>query len=130
MTLKAEEILQINLVNWFKFTYPDFADDLHHVANERFITPRGGAEFNEGKKLKKMGVTAGFYDIFLAVPAGIYHGLLQEIKVVGGRISPEQKAFGEQKNKRGYLAVVTFGEQQSKDALMLYMNLMKQKPSS
>ena len=56
-----------------------------HVANERRTTPKDGAF------LKSLGVVAGVPDLIFVCAGGITCWL--EIKVPGGRLSPDQKAF-------------------------------------
>lgn len=121
MALKSEEIDHINTVNWFRHQFPELKDDFHHFANERFITPKGGAEFHEGRKLKRMGVTKGVLDFHLAFPCNGYHGLWVELKVGKGRLEPEQKEFIQRKNERGYHALAVWGFEAAKEVFSIYL---------
>jgi hypothetical protein len=118
MPLSPEQIDHINLVNWFHHEFPEFADDLHHFANERRCS------INEGRTLKRMGVKKGVADFFLAIP--ISHdnkaGLWLELKVGKGKLSPEQEKFLERKTARGYMAVAVWGKDAAKAVILAYLN--------
>lgn len=115
MKLKPEDILQINVVNWFKFNYPEYADDLIHIANQRTCSVQ------EGRILKRMGVTRGVSDLFLSVPNNDYHGLWLELKTDKGVVSREQKEFINRKRMRGYCAMVAYSEEESQEILEIYI---------
>ncbi len=115
MKLHPEEIDHINIVNWFHYNYPEFADDFHHFANQRKCTPQ------EGNKLKKMGVKKGVSDFFLGIGKHGFHGLWIELKVGNGKLSKEQIAFIERKIKRGYLAIAVWGETAAKGVIETYL---------
>jgi len=112
---KEEDFIQIALVNWFKTNYPDFAEDLAHVANQRKCHPL------EGKKLQDMGIKKGFSDLEIAVPTIHYNGLYIEIKTKDGRLTKEQKEFIDRKNKRGYFATVARGLEEGKKVITNYL---------
>lgn len=123
MTLKPEQIDQINLVNWFHYNYPQYAEDFHHFANERKCS------WQEGRLLKSMGVKRGVSDIFLAVPIKDKYGLWIELKVDKGRLkvdkgklSSEQIAFMERKISRGYEAVAAWGFEAAKQVIIAYLS--------
>lgn len=121
-SLKEEEIAQINAIAWFKYNYPEHAQDIHHFANERKLEKQGGKEYYYASKLKRMGVTKGVSDIFLAVPVDGYHGLWIEVKVGKGRLSKEQKEFLERKTEMGYMAIGVWGEDAIKEVLITYLD--------
>jgi hypothetical protein len=110
-----EQLEQIRLVNWFHFNFPEFADDLHHFANQRKCSPR------EGRQLKLMGVKRGVSDIFLGIPTKYYHGLWIELKVEKGKLTKEQIAFIERKNKRGYFAIAVWGFEAARRVILEYL---------
>lgn len=114
---KEEELIQICYINWFKTNYPELAEDIHHFANERKCS------VYEGVKLKRMGVLAGVYDIFIAIPRFDlgYGGCWIELKTKKGRLSEKQIAFGIQKNKRGYKAIDVWSLEEAKQATMDYL---------
>ncbi len=113
--MKLEDIDHINSINWFHHNFPELADDLHHFANERKCSQ------SEGRLLKRKGVKKGVYDFFLAIPMNEFHGLWIELKVGKGKLSDEQIAFGERKNKRGYLAVAVWGYEALKAVILNYL---------
>ncbi len=63
-----------------------------HVPNGEHRSKRTGA------RLKAMGVQPGIADLIFLTPFGMY---AVELKRPGGRLSPEQKRFGEQCGKAG-----------------------------
>ncbi len=121
MALKDEQIIHINTVNWFKETWPDLKDDIHHFANERKCS------FQEGRILKRMSVTPGVLDLFLGVPTfqyhrTKYHGLWLELKTEKGKLTNEQIKFMDQKNKRGYFAICAWGFESAKKIIVTYLS--------
>jgi hypothetical protein len=115
MSLKEEQILQINLINWFKYEWPELSDDIHHFANERKCS------FQQGLHLKRMGVTPGVSDIFLGISADGYHGLWIELKTSKGKLSDDQIAFIHKKNQRGYFAVAVWGLETAQEVIKCYL---------
>lgn len=115
MPLKEEQILQINLINWFKNEWPKFKDDIHHFANERRCS------YHEGKILKRMGVTKGISDIHLGIPLNGFHGLWMELKTESGILSEEQKEFIKRKNQMGYFAIAVWGLDVAKEVIKTYL---------
>jgi len=115
MRLSLEQHEHIRLVSWFHQTFPEFADDLHHFANERKCS------LNQGKILKSMGVKRGVADLHLGVANDDYFGLWLELKVEKGRLSKEQIAFIERKNQRGYFAIAVWGIEAAKEVIINYL---------
>lgn len=115
MSLKKEQVTQINLINWFKYNFPELEKDIHHFANERKCS------FNEGRILKRMGVERGVLDIFLAIPENGYHGLWVELKEGKGQLTHEQIQFIERKNQRGYFAIAVWGFEAAKKVILDYL---------
>jgi hypothetical protein len=116
MTLQAEQIDHINIVNWFNYQYPQYAEDFHHFANERRCSVQ------QGRTLKRMGVKKGVADFFLAIPCGAHHGLWIELKVGKGKLTSDQLSFLERKNARGYMAVPVWGFEAAKETIKAYLN--------
>lgn len=114
---KEEEMIQIYYVNWFKNNYPELAEDIHHFANERKCS------VYEGVKLKRMGVLAGVYDIFIAIPRFDlgYGGCWIELKTKKGRLSEKQIAFGLRKNERGYKTALARSLEEAQIVTMGYL---------
>lgn len=115
MPLKPEQIIQINLINWFKYEWPELSDDVHHFANERKCS------YKEGRNLKRMGVIKGVSDLFLALPTSEFHGLWIELKTEHGRLSNEQMEFIKRKNQRGYFAIAVWGLEAAKEVIVNYL---------
>ncbi len=114
--MNPEQIAQINLINWFKFTYPDYEDDIYHFANERVCS------IQQGRTLKKMGVKKGVADFFIAVPQKNKSGLWIELKVNGNKPTQEQKEFLARMTLRGFLAVCALSENDAKIIIKSYMD--------
>jgi len=122
MALKPEQIDHINTVNWFEHNFPEYAEDLHHFANERFFdVKKNPNQWQAAKTLKRMGVKKGVLDFHLALPCGGYHGLWLELKVGKGKLLPEQVAFIDRKNARGYLALAVWGFDAAKEVILTYL---------
>jgi len=115
MALKPEQIEQINLVSWFKHTYPEYEKDIHHFANER------KCNVIEGRILKRMGVMRGVADLFIAIPVNNKSGLWIELKVGNAKPSQEQKEFLACKMMRGYDAVCVWGADAAKEVIKAYL---------
>lgn len=109
---------QMAVVNfWAVYSRTKGLDErlLQHTANERKTSPQ------HGKKLKAMGVRAGWPDLFLAVPCGEYHGLFIEMKAKHGRLSDAQKELHPIIREQGYLVVVCYGAGEAIDMLKRYV---------
>ncbi len=115
MPLKPEQIVHINIVNWFHHEFPDLADDFHHFANERKCT------FQTGRTLKRMGVKKGVADFFLAIPLNGKAGLWIELKVGKNHPTKEQFAFAERKMMRHYEFAFVWGFDAAKEMILTYL---------
>lgn len=81
-----ETDLQIAIVQWFEWAYPELADDLHH-------SPNGGLRTkSEAARFKQMGVRKGWLDLQLPIPAGRYHGFFLEVKAPNTKPDPKKDA--------------------------------------
>jgi hypothetical protein len=113
---RSEDSIQEAVLTWWNMACRGFGCDsrlLHH-------SPNGGTRrVREAMKFKRMGVRAGFPDLFLAVPRELkvpvgkgvvevrsFHGLFVEMKSENGRLSLEQKAFHPLLEAQGF-AVMT-----------------------
>lgn len=75
-------------------------------------------------RAKKAGMKRGFPDLFLPVASGHYHGLMIELKRVGGTpgdTSPDQAWWLEQLNAQGYQATVAYGWQEGVAVIQEYL---------
>lgn len=99
----AEQKVIIEWCNLYKRKFPQL-DMILHIPNEGKRSKRNGAE------LKRMGLSKGVPDLFLAYPNNKYHGLWIELKAdATKRVSKEQKEWINKLNKYGYKATVCFG---------------------
>ena len=107
--------IQVAVVQWLRVQYPNA---LFTISPSGMKLPIGVAV-----KLKRMGYVAGTPDIMILEPRGGFHGLFVELKAPAGRMTPEQKCFLEELNKRGYLATVCFGFDEAMSTITSYMKL-------
>lgn len=76
-----------------------------------FAIPNGGSRHKlEAVNLKRQGVKKGVPDIFLPAVRGNWHGLFIELKRrKGGVVSVEQKAWGKDLAREGYVVATCPG---------------------
>lgn len=75
-----------------------------HIANE------GKRSAYYGAKMKRMGLSKGFPDLFFPSPQGKYHGLMIELKRDNkSKPTSEQIEWISYLNKQGYCAKVCYG---------------------
>jgi len=74
----------------------------------------------KGVRRKLLGYNSGTPDIQIFEPRGGYHGLFIEMKIKGGTVSPNQKAFIANLEERGYKVVVCFSPRQAIEEIMNY----------
>lgn len=80
------------------------------AARRTFAIPNGGGRSKrEAGRLKAEGVLTGVSDVFCSLPVWPWSGLYIEMKSATGTASPEQRAWIEESNQLGYLAVVCRG---------------------
>ena len=91
---RKEHTEQVILVNRVRQFYPDVI-----IA----AVPNGGwRKATEARRLKAEGVLPGFPDLIVMEPRGMYHGLVIEMKRIGGRTSPQQDKLLPRLKKRPY----------------------------
>lgn len=82
----TEEVVQIQIVSWFKHQFPQYSDLLHGDAMANAITGgsthmgKNGAAIAKLRKAKNMGASGAWPDLNLCVSRGKYHGLFIELK--------------------------------------------------
>lgn len=93
----------------------------HHAS------PNGARRsMQQGAKLKRMGMSAGFPDVEIPYPRGKYHGLYIELKrESGGVISPAQREWLNHLRAEGYAAMVAKGYAEAVDITERYFALGK-----
>lgn len=84
-----------------------------------FAVPNGGLRSKSaGAQLKATGVIAGVYDMVFFLPGGL--AAVLELKVEGGRISPEQQRFGERCEAINVMQAVAWNIDQALDILVAW----------
>jgi len=114
--MQAEDILQINLMNWFTHNYPQYKDDIYHIALQRRCS------VTEGRLLKRMGVKKGMSDLFIPLTRNGRHGLWLELKTLKGKLSKEQMEFLARQTANGYMAVCTYGLEAAQEIIKAYLD--------
>ena len=65
--------------------------------------PNGGTRnIREAARLKKQGVLAGVFDLFLAEPKNSYHGFWIEMKFGKNKLTDAQQSFQDAMRTRSY----------------------------
>lgn len=86
--------------------------------------PNGGLRSAKtGADLKAEGAKAGYPDILIDLPAGVYHGARIELKAAGGSASSEQITSLNRLTSRGYYCALCFGWEDAVNVLRLYRAL-------
>lgn len=76
----------------------------------------------QGKRMKATGYSKGFPDIAILWPHKGYHGLFIEMKTETGSSTPEQKAWIDRLNEKGYLAKICKGFDEAKSTIDFYLS--------
>ncbi len=80
----------------------------------------------EAMKLKRMGVSAGYPDVFVPLPTDKYHGFYVEMKrKKGGRASPQQIEWINYLRDKGYYAEIAKGSDEAKEMFKYYISTLK-----
>ena len=83
---------------------------------------------NQALMAKRGGMKKGFPDVFLPVPAGVWHGLFIEMKRKGGvpsDASKEQREWIAALREQGYFADVCFGWEHAAHEISGYLGLVR-----
>lgn len=115
----SEENEQIALVEWVAY-FTQVGKYLIHIPNE------GKRSWCQGKKQKKLGLTAGVSDLFLAYPVFPWHGFWIEMKSgsqQGKKIPLLQEEWLKSMHGLGYKTMVAFGWIEAAKAIAEYLNL-------
>ena len=95
---------QATLIEWFDLAYRKYEKLLVYVPNGQNIG------MLSGKRLKKIGLRAGFPDLVLFVPNKEWHGLILEFKPTdSGTVGKEQKIMITRLVAQGYCALAVNG---------------------
>lgn len=111
--LEREEHLA--LMKWIHLQ-PTIKDFVIHIPNE------GKRSIIAGKFMVRMGLKAGVFDLFVAVPQGKYHGLWIELKRRKGfKISAEQLSWQALMRQKNYVAEFAYGWEHGREIIENYM---------
>jgi hypothetical protein len=126
---RIEEQHQVAFVAWFCLQYPQYAKLLTLGSFGENVGERRMA------RLKQMGLTPGFPDLFLAVPIEIYeplntkkksycysrlNGLYIEMKTKRGKISPEQLEMHKLLREQNYKVDVCRSWHEAMESILVY----------
>ena len=106
------------------FAWAEYAQTEHPELCMLFAIPNGGARHPAvAAQLKAEGVKAGVPDIMLAVARGRWHGLFVELKRAdrSNHATSAQRAWMEMLRRYGYSAVIAYGAQEARQAIMAYL---------
>ena len=121
---REEHLIQCGIIEWYDLT---IGDEL------LFAIPNGGARSAAtGAMLKKEGVRAGVWDLFLAKPVfgqpPWFYGLFIEVKVpkrrnhARGGLTKEQDSFRDRAQSYGYKCEVVYTTMEGIDAIKGYLS--------
>lgn len=109
----SEDAIQIRIVMWLAKNNIQS----HH-------SPNGGYRNKfEAMKLKRMGVSPGFPDIFCPIPKGKYHGFFLELKSKKGRLSDMQIEWLHRLRESGYYAEWATGFDEAIEIIKNYFSM-------
>jgi len=110
----SEHDEQVGLFEWAGFN-----DKLRWL----FAIPNGGHRHKAvAIKLKREGVRAGVWDIFLPIPSEKYHGLFMEMKYGKNNLTDKQKEFGIFVRAKGYKTAVAYNWEEAQQQIEDYLN--------
>jgi hypothetical protein len=116
----SEHDEQVALFDWARVYQTEIPD----LAMMFSIPNQGGSgkgAIIRGRKMVKEGLKSGVPDVFLAVSRGEHHGMFVEMKIKGGKVSPNQKCWLNALTLAGYICVVVYTFEQAKDAILDYI---------
>lgn len=87
------------------------------------IPNEGKRTFAYAAKMKAEGMEAGVPDVFCAIMRGGFGGLFFEFKSKDGKLSKEQKDWGEKLRAAGYLVLVVTSAKKAMLLLKQYLSL-------
>jgi len=112
------------VVKWFKRRYPKYAGCLIGIPNGTKLHGSTLERQKQASSLKSEGMKPGASDLFIAIPAGPYHGLWLEMKDVGKKessLSDNQKAHLKKMSEVGYKAEWAAGFDEAKKVIEEYL---------
>jgi hypothetical protein len=116
LTPTTEAHLQASCVIWFKNTYRPLRQLLYMVHND------GNKNPIQASQDIARGLTKGWPDLNLDIPAGGYHGLRIEMKKPGEKPEPHQIEIHELLRSKGYQVIVIDNLEDFKSAITNYLS--------
>ena len=114
-----ETVIQQQVVKWFAYTYPEI-----YKTGALFAVPNEGKRTRAtASRMKAEGMFPGVADLILLLPRGVFHGACIEMKSKGGKLTPEQIAWGNSRILSGYFVEVCFSFKQAIKSIEQYINL-------
>jgi len=90
-----------------------------------FAIPNGGLRSKAtAANLRRSGVKAGVWDIYLPRPSKGYHGLFLEMKWGKNTLTPAQKEFGDYATQQGYCCKVAYSAEEAIEIIDEYLGLV------
>jgi hypothetical protein len=98
--------------------------NIHPELKMMFAIPNGFmSTIRQRSKMVVEGMQSGVPDIFLAVAKKNYHGLFMEMKIKGGRISPNQQDWLKRLDEQGYYDSVCYSADEAIELVKWYLNI-------
>lgn len=114
---QQEHYEQVRVFHCMELEDPELYDAMSAVPNGGLRSAKTGAD------LKAEGTKAGYPDILIDWPAGVYHGARIELKAAGGSASDDQIGTLNNLTKRGYYCALCVGWEDAVRVLRLYRAL-------
>lgn len=114
---QQEHYEQVRVFHCIELEDPDLYDCMSAVPNGGMRSAKTGAD------LKAEGTKAGYPDILIDFPAGVYHGARIELKAAGGSASSDQIETLNRLTTRGYYCALCFGWEDAVSVLRRYRAL-------
>lgn len=112
--VQSEDSIHIQVMDWWGLACHGFKVDIRLLMH----TPNGGKRgIRQAVRFKRMGVRAGWPDLFLATPRTYahinavpvkWHGLFVELKRKGGHLEPTQREIHALLTAQGYAVMVAW----------------------
>ena len=115
---------QVAVVTWFRMQYPEHCMRLIASGNGLHIAGTAIHKAIKWRKFRDSGGVAGVADLFLAIPAGRYHGLWVEMKYGKNTVTDEQNHFLSDMADAGYAIVICYSAQSAIDAIKIYLKYL------
>lgn len=121
----SEHSIQAAWFDWWRLWAP--AHGLSPLS--AFAIPNGGGRSKaQAGLLKAEGVTAGVFDVFVALPSALWHGLFLEFKRPGEPMRPEQIQFRETSHRNGYSTAMVQSTEEAIEIVTVYLRLAEKRP--